>query len=174
MEAVSLLLTLVGLLLPHAGRVGFGERTGGRCFGACPDVGVWAWGTDRLAWIAVALMLLWWMLERQWWQLLMRVWMLHRLIRAVRWSLLIDGLHISLVAHHAQVCTISRGNARSVAQLVLEFLRSLVYSSRPFRLLLVLTRSWKDIGRVIVGRRGSWALRRWCPLLAHRTRAVSV
>lgn len=88
--------------------------------------------------------------------------------------MLVDWLHVAFVTHHAQVCTVSRSDARSIGQLVLELLRGLVNCRRPFRLRLFSSYRRKRIRRAMVSRRDARTLRRWRPLLADGARAISI
>jgi hypothetical protein len=132
-----------------------GEWTGGRRLGTCPDMRVRARYTERLTqtvavlvlWrlmvhllirMLVQLLLLLLLLLLRMVRLLLGMLLVRRLVLSVRRDVLVDRLHVSLVTHHTQMCTIARSNARCIRELILELLRCLMYRGRPLRLLLLL------------------------------------
>jgi hypothetical protein len=141
---VMAMLKLI-MLLMHAGCIVVGQGTSSRRFRARPDVRVKTLGAKRLA--EAAAVVLW------------RMWLLiRRLVRAVRRGLLVDGLHVAFVAHHAQMGTLTRRNIRGISKLVLELLWGLVYSRRPLRLRLLLTKRRERIRGLFVRRCYAWTL----------------
>jgi len=111
---------------------------------------VWTRCTERLTQavaMLVLLRLLMHLLIRMLVQLLLllriiRLWLRMLLVRRLVWpirrDMLVDRLHVSLITHHTQMCTIARSNARCIREMILEFLRGLMYRCRPFRLWLLL------------------------------------
>ena len=144
------LVLLLRVLMVRARCVRVREGTGGGCLGACPDMRV---RTRCTIWLtqAVAVLVLWrlvmhllirmlvqLLLQLRMVRLLLGMLLVRRLILSVGRDVLVDRLHVSLVTHHTQMCTIARSNARCIRELILELLRRLMYRGRPLRLLLLL------------------------------------
>jgi hypothetical protein len=148
-RAMVLIPLLLLMLMMHARCVGIRDRAWSRRFRTCPDVSVRARCAKGLAEATAVLLLRQWVVRR----------LIRRLVaRTIGRRMLIHWLHVSFISHHAQMCAVTRCNAWGVGKLILEFLWGLMYSSRPFWLLLLLARRWKWIGRLLICGRCAWAL----------------